>query len=399
MFELAGGHQQVLTKITVWFVGFFPGNYVQNLIISNILFALFGFYFIIISQLKYKPKIYSPIILVLPTLVALNFKPLYLYMSATGLGLCQSIFFIGIYFYASNREQLRISRVLILLSLFLSPFTTGMGLALTISHGIYLSYKFFTGKNKTIKSMLPDSIVITTSLFFAYLLPTISNNISSRTLEVTSIDSHRLILFLYDPINFISFSLALIGNPLIPSSRLDPYIPIGLGILVIILFAIIVFRLFDYKNITKIIFSNKNPILTGVAFIYLISSFRSSGEYFSLDSAAPRFIFGAILLLLGIQSIILNNYSSVHKRVDKIIVFSLIILTTFSISGIKTGMEWIKVRSLQSTKLYDCILNSKADLEICSNEANIIREANSSNKDLEIDLNMLKKYFINKKIL
>jgi hypothetical protein len=33
LFELVGGHQQVLTKITVWLAGFIPGSYIQNLVI------------------------------------------------------------------------------------------------------------------------------------------------------------------------------------------------------------------------------------------------------------------------------------------------------------------------------------------------------------------------------
>ena len=399
LFELVGGHQQILTKITIWFVGFFPGNYVQNLIISNIFFALFGFYYLLISQFSREYRINSPFILIPPTLIVFNLKPLYLYMSATGLGLCQSIFLIGVYFYARNIETGMKSRILTLLTLFLSPFTTGMGLALPISHAIHLIYKFFTNKDKSYRCFLLDSFIIVVSLFFAYLLPSITDNVNSRTPQVSSTDFHRLILFLYNPAHFISFALALIGNPIVPSSRLDPYVSFGLGILVLILFATIVSKIFSQINFSKTIFANKNPILVGISFLYLTSSFRSADQYFSLDSSAPRYVFGGMLLLLGIQAIILKNYSTFSKRIDKALVCALVILITFSVSGVKTGMEWIKVRSMQSSKLYECVLDTKRSRELCVYEADIIREADSSNKELIADLIMLEEYFKDRKII
>jgi glucan phosphoethanolaminetransferase (alkaline phosphatase superfamily) len=198
-----------------------------------------------------------------------------------------------------------------------------------------------------------------------------------------------------DPLNFFTFSIALVGNPLVPSSRFDPLFPFALGVVVLALFLILIYRSIGFSKLLQIIMINQNPFLTGFVFVLIVTSFRSSNEPFSLDSAAPRYIFGTIFLLVGVIAIVAENYPFVQKRVDKCIVLVFLVVMSFSVAGSKTGYEWIVTRSLQSEKVVDCILRAQETMSQCLSVSSMIREANSSNEELEMDLDRLNEYFKN----
>jgi hypothetical protein len=66
---------------------------------------------------------------------------------------------------------------------------------------------------------------------------------------------------------------------------------------------------------------------------------------------------------------------------------------SFSLAGSKTGSEWLVTRSLQSEKVVECILRAQENMSQCLSISSMIREANSSNDELEIDLERLNEYF------
>jgi hypothetical protein len=395
LFELVGGHQQVLTKITVWLAGFIPGSYIQNLVIFNIFFALTGFYLLLVSQYAYKSKNINPIFAILALFVVFNLKPIYLYMSATGLGLCQSVLLFGIYYYARNLQRSRKSQILITLSLFLAPFTTGMGLALPIAHFLHLIYEFIYNRKNFIRNDIWIVFIINLSLILSYVIPIYQGNLNIRTPSSGTNSFKNLLMIFEDPLNFFTFSIALVGNPLVPSSRFDPLFPFALGVVVLALFLILIYRSIGFSKLLQIIMINQNPFLTGFVFVLIVTSFRSSNEPFSLDSAAPRYIFGTIFLLVGVIAIVAENYPFVQKRVDKCIVLVFLVVMSFSVAGSKTGYEWIVTRSLQSEKVVDCILRAQETMSQCLSVSSMIREANSSNEELEMDLDRLNEYFKN----
>jgi hypothetical protein len=393
LFELVGGHQQVLTKIIVWLSGFMPGNYIQNLVIFNIIFALYGFYLVLVSQYAHTSKSIVPFFATSGILVVLNLKPIYLYMSATGLGLCQSVLLFGIYYYARNLQRSRKSHILIALSLFLAPFTTGMGLALPIAHALHLIYKFFWSRKNCNRNDIWIVVIIGISLILSYGIPFYEENLNTRTPSNGTNSFSNLLMIFENPLNFFTFSIALVGNPLVPSSRFDPLLPFVLGIVVLALFLILIYRSIGFSKLLKTIMINKNPFLTGFVFLFIVTSFRSSNEPFSLDSAAPRYIFGTMFLLLGMITLVAENYSFVQKRVDKYLLVVFLIIMSFSFVGIKTGSEWLITRSLQAESVHECLLRAQKQTEQCISVSSIIREANSKDEELEEDLNRLQNYF------
>ena len=393
LFELVGGHQQVLTKITVWLAGFLPGSYIQNLIIFNIFFALYGFYLLLVSQYIHKSKSINPIFIILAIFVVFNLKPIYLYMSATGLGLCQSVLLFGIYFYARNLKRSRKSQILIVFSLFLAPFTTGMGLALSISHSLHLIYKFTSDRKNFDWNDIWTIVIIKLSLILSYAIPIIEKNLNLRTPPSETNSFTNLLMIFENPLHFFTFSIALVGNPLAPSSRFDPIFQFALGVFILALFLTLIYRSIGFSKLLQTIMTNKNPFLTGFVFLFVVTSFRSSSELFSLDSAAPRYIFGTVLLLIGMIFYLAENYLMIRRRFDKNLLIVLLIILTFSFTGIKTGSEWLITRSSQSKSVYECILKMQDQMERCISLSSIIRQANSEDKDLKGDLDRLQDYF------
>lgn len=398
-FELITGHQQFLTKLAIWVFAFLPGNYVQNIFLVNVLFATLGFYFLIVSQFAQFSRSVHIVHLFVAVSIACNFKPLYLYMTATGLGLCQAIFFIGIYYLARNMDNTYFSRILILVAIFLAPFTTGLGLVVPISHFFALIWELKQGGFKRIIKQLTDVSVILFGLFFAYFLPASLGILNPRSPQNSAEDVSSILTLITKPLQSVLFIFGLIGNSLLPSSRYDPYGPIIAGVIFLAVFFILLMRLSSFKNLFQEVLINQNPMLSGIIFIVLIVLFRSNSGPNSLnDSAAPRYVFGATLLLLGMYVYVYRSYASNHNKLDRklFIVFCIILLATTS--GLKTGLEWLNVRSDQSKAVFDCITNNSNLTSRCITIASVIREAESTDPQLLSDLQKFTFYLKSREI-
>jgi len=393
VFELVNGHQHVLLKITVWLVGFIPGNYIQNLVIFNIIFVLYGFYLLLVSQFALKSRNVTLLIATLTTIMVFNLKPLYIYMSATGLGMCQSVLLFGIYYYARNIQDSKKSNFLIALSLFLATFSTAMGLALPIAHFLHIIHKSLWNRKNFSQKDYQLVAIICLGISISYIVPIYGENFNIRTPANGTNSLESALMIFENPLIFLTFFIALVGNPLIPSSRFDPLLPFTLGVIVILLFLILVYRRIKFYKLFQMIMMNKNPFLTGFVFLFIVSSFRSSDQYFSLDSAAPRYILGAIFLLVGMITLLTENYSFIQKKFDKYLMIIFALIMSLSLTGIKSGTEWLSTRSLQSKLVYECILIAQKNVEKCTAVSSIIREADSDDKELEQDLNQLQNYF------
>lgn len=397
-FELIGGHQQVLTKITVWITGFFPGNYIQNLVLFNIFFTLYGFYLLIVSQYKDNSEKIVPVFLALAIMTVFNLKPIYLYMSATGLGLCQSVFFFGLYYYARNMQDSKKSKVLTSISVFLAPFTTGMGLALPIAHILHIVHKFVWNRKKSSSQDIYETFIIILSFLLAYLIPIFFNNINMRTPQTGTNSFTNVFAALENPVYFITFIITLIGNPLVPSSRFDPILPLTIGIAIVVLLIAVIRRELEFIKVIHKIMENRNPSLTGLVFVLIVATFRTQDQFFLSDSVAPRYVFGTMFLLIGIQSFFVNNFNFTKDRFNYLIFVIFFALMSLSVTGVKTGSEWLKIRSLQSEKVYMCFQMSKIYTSQCALATIEIKEAESTISDLNKDLFMLQNYFIKQKI-
>ena len=386
-FELITGHQQILVKILILFVSFLPGNYVQNLTVINILIVSLGLYLLAISQLKEVKFKISKLKIFVALAALFNFKALYIYMSATGLGLSLAILLIGIYFFGMNTEPSNKARAIVLISLFLSPFTTGLGLIIPMSH--LLSVILKATKVKEFKRYWLELVILGLGIILSYLVPTIFNNLNERSGVNSVSDYNSYVSLVTHPLKSVIFMFGLIGNPLTPSSRFDPLPQLIIGVVITAILVGIIFHSSPnklYSTLTE----NKNPFLSGLMFFAIIISFRGSSSV--MESAAPRYAIGSSLFLFGAFVFCLNLQESKSSQSIKILTLSLALMMTLSASGAKTGMEWLTTRHSQSEALFTCMTDYESKLVVCLELGGAIREEGSSDADLLNDMQLFKDY-------
>ena len=395
-FELINGHQQFLVKLTIWMVGFFPGTYFSYIWYVNAAFAFFGISLLIISQMSLlQSKNLSRHVFIL-VLILCNFKPLYLYMSLTGTGLCMTMLFYGVYYFAANKMSGHRSQVVKTLCASLAPFATGFGISLAIAHLLEILFSaseiraLKSSKQKILEVLLP-----TLGLLLAYVLPTIYSVLNPRSPENGSSKLSNLLDIIAHPIRVVHFISGLLGSTITPSSHFDPWLPVVAGFLILVLFVWSIALTYGLVGFIKTVLFNKTPFLGGLIFVLMLVVFRGLGEHGALDeSVAPRYVMGTSLLIFGSVVLILKeqNYNSKLR-----IPFSLLLIVLLcSPSGLKTGLEWLSVRNSQTTILRSCIEDVDTKVSNCLDLIRPIEEGESTDKDNLKDLRDLSEYLENR---
>jgi hypothetical protein len=120
--------------------------------------------------------------------------------------------------------------------------------------------------------------------------------------------------------------------------------------------------------------------------------FRGKGEVDSLiEAAAPRYVIGSSLFVVGIISFIAHSKLVKESFASRILSLFLVAAMFFSLIGLKTGLEWGNVRSSQSHQLYQCLIDN-IDTKPCMPIAEQIKEGDSSLHEIQQDLLHLKSY-------
>ena len=391
-FELINGHQQILVKIAVWVLGFFPGLYYSYIWAVNSAFAFLGIYLLIISQLNYLGNKLSFSRVIVLGIILCNFKPLYLYMSFTGTGLCLTVFFFGVYYYAGSKSPRKKYECIQDCCAFLAPFATGFGISLAIAHLVQLLFQQKKGFSlKLTKYGAIRVLVIGVSMTLAYILPLVYKITNPRSPGDGASRFDNFFQLVGEPIKSILFVCGLLGSALVPSSRLEPWLPVTLGALLLILVVFTFSRYFTLRTFLHTIVLNKTPFIGAVSYLLMLLVFRGLGSEGSInESLAPRFVMGTSLLLFSFACL-LFQINSLTARFH-FYSASLIFLMLFSISGIKTGFEWLSVRSQQTVTLYSCLEAKPLMVDQCIYFAIPIQEGESSKQATLVDLKRLSKY-------
>jgi hypothetical protein len=391
-FELINGHQQVLVKTLVWLIGYLPGLYFSHIWNLNALLALTGIYLVISSQLFLLSRKVSYLQVLILVIILCNFKPLYLYMSFTGTGLCLTLFFYGIYCYADARLMNRNSQIVKVVCAFLAPFATGFGVSLAIAYIIetIAARRFNISTTSHWKTTMKVFIAFI-GIVISSILPVFLNLENSRSPGNGNFKLGNLFDFFENPLKVVYFIFGLLGSALTPSSRFDPWLPLLVGA---VLSCILLWNLaciFTLKNFIRAVLLNKNPILGGLVFLLLLLIFRGLGSESSLDeSTAPRYVMGTSLLLIGFVFLIL---ASKHRPKRVQVPFALLLVfMTLSLSGLKSGLEWLSVRNIQTETVRACLHSEKLEISPCLNAFKAIEEGESSNQDNATDLRSLTEY-------
>ena len=391
-FELINGHQQVLVKLLVWLLGFLPGLYFSYIWYLNATLAFLGFYLLIGSQIILLQKRIKLSYVLILVVILCNFKPLYLYMSVTGTGLCLTMLFYGFYYYAGIKFSANIARAVKTICAFLAPFATGFGISLALAHLIELFYSLSQKSSLKISKKKIFSILITViGLTISYILPTLYSILNPRSSENSTSKINDIYDLIQNPMRALFFVFGLLGSTITPSSQLDPFVAVIAGAFILVLIVWNLSLTFKLEVFLSQLLKNQTPFLGALIFILMLVIFRGLNDQGSLNEAvASRYVMGTSLLIFSFIVLILERQNgNFHVRVA-FTILSLVLLC--SPSGLKTGLEWLSVRSLQTSDLRDCLEISTAIPTDCLQIAEQIEEGDSGDEATSKDLEDLSAY-------
>ena len=391
-FELVNGHQQILVKSLVWFLGLLPGLYFSYIWYLNATLAFLGIYLLINSQITLLRKRISLFQVLVLVIILCNFKPLYLYMSVTGTGLCLTMLFFGIYYFASNKFSVKNAQIVKTICAFLAPFATGFGISLAVAHLIELFYSWSQKDAFNIsKKRFLEIFITLAGLTISYILPTFYKILNPRSPESSTLNLSDIFDLFRNPMKAFSFIFGLLGATVTPSSRFDPMVAIIAGALIVMLISWNLTVLFSLREFISKVLMNQTPLLGALIFILMLVVFRGSSDQGSLSEAvAPRYVMGTSLTIFSLFVLILEKQNTKYSFRVPLAILSLVLV--FSLSGLKTGFEWLSVRNLQTSELRNCLENLTVSDVDCIQVVQPIKEGESSDADTLKDLKDLSNY-------
>ena len=141
-------------------------------------------------------------------------------MSVTGTGLCLTMLFFGIYYYASNKFSVKNARIVKTICAFIAPFATGFGISLAGAHLIELFYSWSKNYSfKISKKKISDILITFVGLTISYILPTFYNILNLRSPENSTSKLSNISDLIRNPMRAVFFIFGLLGSTVTPSSQ------------------------------------------------------------------------------------------------------------------------------------------------------------------------------------
>ena len=376
------GHQIALSKILIKLLGMIDDYRIQYISLSSIILGSIGILLLIQSQVKLvndsRPRFFLALLLV----TGLSYKQMQNFFMPICNGWMVAIFFIGLFYFAKNNKEFPLQILVISSTVLLAPLSMGIGIVLPILILIESLYLFQKNHKLT-----RNQIKLVISSLSSFLLLSIIDLIRLKDASGSEheFDFSTVISGIKNPLGIISFLLAVIGSPFVPSNRWDPISSIIAGATFLSLLVIVII-----KNKTKIqlasLLTNQNCLLGGVVYLAILVLYRFDGSYASIANiVSPRYLTGTVIFLIGsfVVGVKLINPS---KARDWVIVT--LILSIF-FAGFKTGNDWHEVRYTQSQLLFGCELNQ---FENSNDYCSKLLFQNSMSPSKEFLLEALKKF-------
>jgi hypothetical protein len=338
IFRLVNGHQIALSKILFWLIGVFNANPIELVGILNLFFLAGSLYLLSKYSIKnYKVRKNLPTQIIILILI-LPLKPMQNYFMPICSGWVQAIFFIGLFLTSKKMENKR-DKIKTMLSILFAPFTIGLGLTIPIAQ-IFSSLSKVNNRKNNRKIEVFFIFLSFVSILISYVLPHLiykSPNSTSRNLP-SAIDL---------PWEIVKFIFTLLGSPFVPASRFDSWLPMTVGMsLASLLIA------FLRKNKINSFFHATEQSLIPIGLIFTIllvlTRFQGAGHE-PIISAAPRYVSGTSLLILG-YFLLIQDKLQIQLRY-----FLLVIAFVILLSGLKTGLEWQSIRFKESNQIVKCL--------------------------------------------
>jgi hypothetical protein len=223
------------------------------------------------------------------------------------------------------------------------------------------------------------------------MLPTFYNILNSRSPESSTSKLSDIFDLIRNPMRAMYFIFGLLGATVTPSSRFDPMVAVFAGVLIVILISWNLFLLFSLGGFISKVLINQTPLLGALIFMLMLVVFRGISEQGSLSEAvAPRYVMGTSLTIFSLFVLTLEKQNTKYNVRIPLTILALVLVC--SLSGLKTGLEWLSVRNLQTSELRACLENITVVNVNCIQVAQPIKEGESSDADTLKDLKDLSKY-------
>jgi len=376
-FTLVSGHQQLITKITVWFLGFLPGNYVTYIAYYNYSLFLVAVFLLIRANFNSNKDVFF--LVLVSSVLCLNLKQIYMFFMVTAMGPIQAFFGIALYFFLYPSKSIH-TRFIKYFTLMVTPATTGLGLVLPLSVAFFLTIEVLRDKRISIKQ-ITDFLLSLSSISLFYLLPGYFGMVEGTAKRAEStLDS--LIECLVNPHLTILLIFSLIGNVFIAASRFDPIATTFIGLV----FVTTIFYEKFYRSFRRIpmVTVPTSTLIPGIFFIANICLYRGGGTMEGwINATSPRYILGSLFLVVGLVSFL--GASNKLKKLTTVLLLSL----SFSsvLGGYKTGLEWFSTRKTQQISLISCLESHEViELDLyspCFNKAFIFTDTSDKSDFLK----------------
>jgi hypothetical protein len=340
-FQLINGHNVLTTKLSlVLLEPVFNSDTLTAFFLFNLFLSYLSSIFILLLVTKNRKSSYS--VILISSLFFYNFKQLQNYNMIISAHFLHSLFCITLYLFLSNNKYRKWRWI----PLVVAPFAGGLGITVVLLEG-YESCKGFW-LNKRAKSVFSISLCIAT-LFLAYGLNFLTGNVQNNSPSsgfLTNISSQ-----ISHPWYLPSFILSVFGAPFTISSKFMSQLSQILGGIILILLFLV------RKNIAK------NPIhcqiifiVTSATLLFAVTGYDGTSE--SIQNAySNRYVTSTMLVLIVLAACYMNLPGWSYKKT----VFVLMITLSLA-SGIKSGYEWVSVRSNQS-ELLERICKSRLQVD------------------------------------
>lgn len=363
LLQLVNGHNVLISKVLlVAFSTFFPGNQITAFSILNVCLATLAS--ILISHKYFRDQ--SMIVIFGFILLFFNLKQSQNYNMIISGHFIQSLFCISLYlfFLDTNLNKYR------WIPLTIAPFTGGFGLSLLFLEPTLLLIRKKLKPNKYDLIALTYVVVI---LFVSYILQYATKNQIFNNDPINI--SQRIFGIIEHPWFLPSYWLGILSGPFVPSSKIMLVMSQAIGCTLLCLIVFLKKQLLMRKDLLPLF------LLQGITIVQFTFS-GYTGTFQSVTNGfSNRYVTGTVFGLIIFYLAILNVNNSKTK-----ITLAILLCAISALSGIKSGLEWIQVRSSQSIELR--ALCSKSDdvktngcLEISKNQSFF-----QSSEDFEVQL-------------
>ena len=352
VFQTINGHQVAFSKILLKILSEITEYNLQLISLSSFTLGAIGITLLVKSQIKMSKSGAGLAYAATCIVFAFSNKQMQNFFMPICNGWMLAIFWIGIYYHLKQGFPSRKKKFGILAMSVLAPMSIGLGVIIPLAEILQKIYEFLT-EHKTFRNSFRfisySSIyvaIISTIYVFRKISDLNANPTSSQPIH------ENMLRVIKNPIDSLYFAITLVGNVFVPASRFDSILPLAFGMLAILLFLFTMRSSFNRKLLDSI-FQNQNSVLAGVLFVLVLLLFRFESDAPGVAAAAPRYVTGSIILIVGMVSLV-QRQGEITKSLSIILIT---IVAMSALSGIKTGLEWHSVRYNQSKLLMKCVQN------------------------------------------